>query len=119
MVRNRDPHFLTIAPNRVVRMQLFKDIYAGGLGTALGITEAPAETPAGTAIVGVNRQDALRNGAVPIRLGYMHAPRIRRSATVLCSPQNADTIFTAALSRQYKGKNIVSVLPARRRIFTV
>lgn len=119
MARFRDPHHLTIRAGRVVRMQLFKDIYAGGLGGALGIEEAPAEVPSSTTIIGVNRQDALRNGAVPIRLGYLHTSRIRRSATVLCSPEKADTIFTAGLSQQYKGKNIVSVLPARRRVFTV
>lgn len=116
----KDPHFVDVGNNKVVRLQLVSASYNAGLLTDLGITKAGAggEAPAGKTLVGVGRLAAMQNGCFGVNLVYAATATRNQVAKVLCSPTKADSIFTDAKTASYRGKNIIDVRVPRRRVFT-
>lgn len=116
----KEPHFIEVGGDKVVRLQLVSASYNAGLLGNLGITKAPAsgEPPTGKTLVGVGRLGAMQNGCFGVNLVYAATATRNQTAKVLCSPSKSDTVFTAAKGNTYRGKNIVEVRVPRRRIYT-
>lgn len=112
--RNRSPKYLKIKEGKFIKLQMNNSASAGLL-TELGIQEAAPADP--TQIVGTGKEDALENGAVPVRVYYSRANGRTSAASVLCSPERADTIFRNAIGKNYAGRNIEKVRFPRRRVY--
>lgn len=116
----KEPHYISVSANGVVRLQLVSASYNADLLTDLGITkgDASGEAPAGKTLVGVGRLAAMQNGCFGVNLVYSATATRNQVAKVLCSPTKADSIFVDGKTDTYRGKNIVDVRVPRRRVFT-
>jgi hypothetical protein len=117
----RYPHFIDVGGNRLVRLQLVKANFDGGLGIELGITAAnteAGEVPAGKTLAGDGREAAMRLGCFGVNLVYVRTGTKKQTAKVLCSPAKSDTVFINAKGKTYGSKNIVDVRIPRRRIYS-
>ncbi len=117
----RFPHFIDVGANRVVRLQLIKANFDGGLGIELGITAAnteAGEVPAGKTLAGDGKIAAMQMGCFGVNLVYVRTGTKKQTAKVLCSPAKADTVFVNAKGKTYGTKNIVDVRIPRRRIYS-
>ena len=116
----RFPHFIDVGGNRVVRLQLIKANFDGGLGIELGIVAATTEAgevPAGKTLVGDGKEAAMRLGCFGVNLVYARTGTKKQTAKVLCSPTKSDTVFQNAKSKNYGTKNIIDVRIPRRRVY--
>lgn len=116
----RNPYLIDVGNDKVVKIQLKESSYSAGLAGALGLTKMAdtGEIPAGKTLVGQGKLAAMQNGCFGVNLVYARTPTINLTAKVICSPTKADTVFTAARSQTYNGKNIVEVRVPRRRTYT-
>ena len=112
----RKAHYMQIAQDQYIQLNLVAGNYDGGLDTVLGMQESEPADP--THVIGTGFTAALKRGAVPLRLVYKAANGKNQTAKVLCSPATADTVFNDAIGQSYAGKPIVEVRFPRRRVYT-
>lgn len=117
--RKKDPFYLTIKGNSVVRLQLVASAFSAELLTALGIQKGATngDVPDGKTLIGSGRNAAILNGCFPVNLVYDVGAGKTQTAKVLVAPANADTAVAAAKSAKYRGKQIIDVRPPRRRVY--
>lgn len=116
---NRDTFLLDMGNNKVVQLSIKTTSMDEALRPVLGYTlNSDGKIPDGKTLVGTNKEEAMRSGAVPVILRYKKAAGKVQSAKVLCSPAKADTVFSAAVGKTYNGMVIVKVGFPRRRVYT-
>lgn len=116
---NRDTFLLDMGNNKVVQLNLKTASLDETLRPVLGYTiNSDGKVPDGKVLVGTNKEEAMRSGAVPVILRYKAASGKLQSAKVLCSPAKADTVFADAVGKTYNGRPIMRVGFPRRRVYS-
>ncbi|NEP53704.1 MAG: hypothetical protein F6K65_34855 [Moorea sp. SIO3C2] len=109
---DRTPHYMKVDSDKYIELQLKKGIYDDGLAGALGLsTTAPSDE---TQIIGYGLEDAIDNGAVPLRLRYKRTRNDQGYATVFCSPEKLKDVRQTALKKKYNGKEVTKVSVPRK-----
>lgn len=119
MASKRAAYYVEINSNSVVALQMIeKNVSA--IASELGYTKAADDgvLPAGKTLVGNSREEALELGCLPIRISYKKGTKTQ-TATLLCPPSKADTVFKSLPGKTYDGKKITSVRPVRRVRYSV
>jgi hypothetical protein len=112
----KTPYFINVTATSGVVIKA-KKTSVSAIATTLGWTELTSEEiPAGKTLLGRGRLAALRAGCFGVNLVYAKTATREQVAKVLCSPTNADTIFTEGRTKTYAGKNIVRVEIPKRRV---
>jgi hypothetical protein len=118
-VKSREDFFIEINNTIVVQLKLVAANFSAVL-TDLGLTKVPetGAPPAGRTDAGSGTEVALGLGCFPIRVYYKKGGK-SRSATILCPPSKADTVFQALRGKAFAGGTISRVGPVRRRRYTM
>jgi hypothetical protein len=119
MASKRASYYVEVNATAVVELTMVeKNISA--IATELGYTKVPDDgaLPANKILVGNSKDEALELGFLPIRVAYRKGTKTQ-SATLLCPPSKADTIFKNLLGKNYGTYKIVKVRPIRRRRYTI
>lgn len=118
-VKSRDEYFIEINTNIVVELKLVTANFSAIL-TELGLVKVPESgaAPSGKTSAGSGTEVALGLGCFPIRIYYKKAGK-SRSATILCPPSKADTVFDNLKGKAFSGGTISRVGPVRRRRYTM
>lgn len=116
----RSPFLLKITATTGVILQLKATSFDESLRPVLGLTAIgdDGELPPGITLLGKGKLAAMNAGAFAVNLVYQRTASKLQTAKALVSPMQADTVFTAARSKTYNGKNIVDVRVPRRRIYS-
>jgi hypothetical protein len=121
----RDPlvtHFFSEGSKRFI-LEL-PDTYASTgntIGSAMGITKAPANFEPDEDDIGLSVSEGLKTGRlVRLRVSYrtvVSGRNVTKSARIICPTSKVDTALPSLKSKTYKTFNIVGAgIPRRRRL---
>lgn len=116
------PHFFSEGSNRYI-LEL-PDTYAStgsNIGSAMGITKAPANFEPDEDDFGLSVSEGLKTGRlVRLRISYRQTVagrNITKSARIICPTSKVDTALPSLKTKTFKGFNIVGAgIPRRRRL---